>query len=125
MKKIEAIIRPYKLEEIKEALLDLGIEHMTASGTEPNHHDHRGVYGRGNNQDYIARIEDLRLNDLFYEMLPKIKIEVVVEDNQAILVAETIRKVAFTAKIDDGKIFITRLESCVHIRTEERNSPQR
>ena len=106
MKKIEAIIKPFKLEEVKEALADIGVEGMTVSE----------VKGFGRQKGHT---EIYRGSEYTVDFLPKIKIEVVLTDNQAEPAVAAILKAAKTGKIGDGKIFISPVESAVRIRTEE------
>ena len=106
MKKIEAIIKPFKLDEVKAALNDVGVQGMTIS-------EIKG-YGRqkGHKETY-------RGTEYMIEFVPKIKIEVAVADQQAQKVIETIMRTAKTGSIGDGKIFITDLKDAVRIRTGE------
>jgi nitrogen regulatory protein P-II 1 len=106
MKKIEAIIKPFKLEEVKEALADIGVEGMTVSE----------VKGFGRQKGHT---EIYRGSEYTVDFLPKIKIEVVITDAQADPAVAAILKAAKTGKIGDGKIFISPVESAVRIRTEE------
>lgn len=107
MKKIEAIIKPFKLEEVKEALAGIGIKGMTVSEVKGfgRQKGHREIY-RG--AEYIV------------DFLPKVKIELVVEADQVDKVVETIINSARTGKIGDGKIFILPVEEAIRIRTGER-----
>ena len=107
MKKIEAIIKPFKLEEVKEALRDLGVTGMTVIE----------VKGFGRQKGHT---EIYRGSEYTVDFLPKTKIEVVVPDPQAKAVVEAIVKAARTGKIGDGKVFISTLEEAVRIRTDER-----
>jgi nitrogen regulatory protein PII len=106
MKKIEAIIKPFKLDEVKEALADIGILGMTISEV-------RG-YGRqkGHKEQY-------RGTEYTIEFIPKIKIEVVVPSTKADNAVKVIMNAARTGTIGDGKIFITNLEQSIRIRTGE------
>jgi nitrogen regulatory protein PII len=106
MKKIEAIIKPFKLEEVKEALADIGVEGMTVSE----------VKGFGRQKGHT---EIYRGSEYTVDFLPKIKIEVVITDAQTDPAVAAILKAAKTGKIGDGKIFISPVESAVRIRTEE------
>lgn len=109
MKKIEVIIKPFKLEDVKEALVEIGITGMTVSD----------VKGYGRQQGHS---ELYRGAEYVVDFLPKIKIEVAVKDD---MVDETIKVIidsAKTGKIGDGKIFVSSLEEVVRIRTEERGS---
>ena len=108
MKKIEAIIKPFKLEEVKDALTDLGIEGMTVSE----------VKGFGRQKGHT---EIYRGSEYTVDFLPKIKLEVVVTDDQAAAAVGTIIKAAKTGKIGDGKIFVFGIEQAVRIRTEEKD----
>lgn len=106
LKKIEAIIRPFKLDEVKEALLELGVRGMTITEV-------RG-YGRqkGHKETY-------RGNEYEIEFVPKIKIELVVEDNIAEKSIEAILKIAKTGQVGDGKIFVSEISDAIRIRTDE------
>ncbi|MBF2097746.1 MAG: P-II family nitrogen regulator [Gloeomargaritaceae cyanobacterium C42_A2020_066] len=108
MKKIEAIIRPFKLDEVKIALVNAGIVGMTVSEV-------RG-FGRQRGQT-----ERYRGSEYTVEFLQKLKVEIVVEDNQVDLVVEKILSAARTGEIGDGKIFISTVEAAVRIRTGEEN----
>ena len=106
MKMIEAIIKPYKLEEVRDALGELGVTGMTA--TEVTGSDrHQGPV------DHFRDSEDM------FDLLPKIRIEVVVADRAAESTVAAVVKSARTGKNSDGKIFVTRIEQAVRIRTEE------
>ena len=107
MKKIEAIIKPFKLEEVKDALSEIGIEGMTVSE----------VKGFGRQKGHT---EIYRGSEYTVDFLPKIKIETVVADNQKDAAVAAIIKAAKTGKIGDGKVFITSIEEAIRIRTEER-----
>ena len=106
MKKIEAIIKPFKLEEVKEALADLGIEGMTVSE----------VKGFGRQKGHT---EIYRGSEYTVDFLPKIKIEVVVTDSLLEGAVAAIVKSAKTGKIGDGKVFVSPVEDAIRIRTEE------
>jgi nitrogen regulatory protein P-II 1 len=106
MKKIEAIIKPFKLEEVKDALGDVGIEGMTVSEV-------KGV-GRQKGHTEIDRGSEYAV-----DFLPKIKVELAVANDQASLALGAIVRAAKTGKIGDSKIFVTGIEQAVHIRTEE------
>jgi len=106
MKKIEAIIKPFKLDEVKEALQKVGVQGMTVSE----------VKGFGRQKGHT---ELYRGAEYIVDFLPKVKVEVVVEDGQAQVVVESIVKAAKTGKIGDGKIFISNLDEVVRIRTGE------
>lgn len=109
MKKIEAIVKPYKLDEVKEALNAIGIAGMSIT-------EIRG-YGRQR-----GHTETYRGAEYTVDFLPKIKIEVVVEDAQVEDVLDAVTKVASSQKIGDGKIFVIPVEEVVRIRTGERGS---
>jgi nitrogen regulatory protein P-II 1 len=106
MKKIEAIIKPFKLEEVKTALADIGIEGMTVTE----------VKGFGRQKGHT---EIYRGSEYTVDFLPKIKLEVVVADETCDKAVEAIIKAAKTGKIGDGKIFIIQVEQAIRIRTEE------
>jgi nitrogen regulatory protein P-II 1 len=108
MKKIEAIIKPFKLEEVKDALSELGIDGMTVSE----------VKGFGRQKGHT---EIYRGSEYTVDFLPKVKIEVVVPDTHAANAVEAVLKSARTGKIGDGKIFISTIDEAVRIRTEEKN----
>jgi nitrogen regulatory protein PII len=107
MKKIEAIIKPFKLSEVKDALNELGIQGMTVSE----------VKGFGRQKGHT---EIYRGSEYTVDFLPKIKVETVVADNQLRAAVDAIIKAAKTGKIGDGKIFVTTIEEAVRIRTDER-----
>ncbi|MEB3233327.1 MAG: P-II family nitrogen regulator [Leptolyngbyaceae bacterium] len=109
MKKVEAIIRPFKLDEVKIALVNAGIVGMTVSEV-------RG-FGRQKGQP-----ERYRGSEYTVEFLQKLKIEIVVEDNQADMVVEKIIAAARTGEIGDGKIFVSSVDKIVRIRTGESNT---
>ncbi|PSB25930.1 P-II family nitrogen regulator [Stenomitos frigidus] len=108
MKKVEAIIRPFKLDEVKIALVNAGIVGMTVSEV-------RG-FGRQKGQT-----ERYRGSEYTVEFLQKLKVEIVVEDDQVDMVVEKIIVAARTGEIGDGKIFITPVDQIVRIRTGEKN----
>ena len=108
MKKIEAIIRPFKLEDVKIALVNSGIIGMTVSEV-------RG-FGRQKGQ-----VERYRGSEFTVEFLQKLKVEVVVEDEKVNSVIDAIAEAAKTGEIGDGKIFITSIDSVVRIRTGEKD----
>lgn len=108
MKKVEAIIRPFKLDEVKIALVNAGIVGMTVSEV-------RG-FGRQKGQT-----ERYRGSEYTVEFLQKLKVEIVVEDDQVDMVIEKVIAAARTGEIGDGKIFITPVEDIVRIRTGERS----
>jgi len=106
MKKIEAIIKPYKLEEVRDALGELGVTGMTVTE----------VRGFGRQE---APTEHFRSRENTVDLLPKIRIEVVVSDRAAESTVAAVVKSARTGKTGDGKIFIASVEQAVRIRTEE------
>ncbi len=106
MKKIEAIIRPFKLDEVKEALIEEGIRGLTISEV-------RG-YGRQKGHTETYRGSEYRI-----EFVPKIKIEIVVEKNKVDKVVDAILRTAKTGQVGDGKIFISDVQDVIRIRTEE------
>ncbi len=108
MKKIEAIIKPFKLEEVKDALTNIEVTGMTVSE----------VKGYGRQQGHS---ELYRGAEYVVDFLPKIKLEVVVGDEQLEKVLSTITEAAKTGKIGDGKIFVTNIEKVIRIRTGEQD----
>jgi nitrogen regulatory protein P-II 1 len=106
MKKIEAIIKPFKLEEVKEALSGLGVQGMTVSE----------VKGFGRQKGHT---EIYRGSEYTVDFLPKIKVEVVLPDSVAANAVDAIVKAAKTGKIGDGKVFVSSIQNAVRIRTEE------
>ena len=108
MKKIEAIIKPFKLYDVVEALSEVGVEGVTVSE----------VRGFGRQK---GRTEIYKGAEYVVDFLPKVKLEVVVSSALAPIVTESIRKVAFTGKIGDGKIFVIPVESVIRIRTGEKD----
>jgi nitrogen regulatory protein P-II 1 len=109
MKLIEAIIKPFKLDEVKEALSGIGIEGITVSE----------VKGFGRQKGHT---ELYRGAEYVIDFLPKVKLEIAVVDEQAARVVETIEATARTGRIGDGKIFIYTIEEAVRIRTGERGN---
>jgi len=107
MKKIEAIIKPFKLEEVKDALGEIGIEGMTVTE----------VKGFGRQKGHT---EIYRGSEYTVDFLPKIKIEVVIGDEKLEEAINVIVKAAKTGKIGDGKVFVSTVEEAVRIRTEEK-----
>jgi nitrogen regulatory protein PII len=107
MKKVEAIIKPFKLEEVKDALGDVGIEGMTVSE----------VKGFGRQKGHT---EIYRGSEYTVDFLPKIKIEMVLPDNRVEAAVAAIVGAAKTGKIGDGKIFVSAIDEAVRIRTEEK-----
>lgn len=106
MKKIEAIIKPFKMEDVKEALAEVGIEGMTVSE----------VKGFGRQKGHT---EIYRGSEYTVDFLPKVKFEIVVSDSAVEKAVSAISSAAKTGKIGDGKIFVLPVESAVRIRTEE------
>jgi nitrogen regulatory protein P-II 1 len=106
VKKIEAIIKPFKLDEVKEALHEIGVSGITVT-------EARG-FGRQK-----GHTELYRGAEYVVDFLPKVKLEVVVGDDQAERVIEAIASAAQTGRIGDGKIFVTAIESAIRIRTGE------
>ena len=106
MKKIEAIVKPFKLDDVREALADVGIAGMTVTE----------VKGFGCQKGHT---ELYRGAEYQVDFLPKVKIEIVLDDERVELAVETILKSAKTGKIGDGKIFIYSVEEAIRIRTSE------
>src|SRR5881628_3534927 len=106
MKLVEAIIKPFKLDEVKDALLEIGIQGMTVTE----------VKGFGRQKGHK---ETYRGTEYTIEFIPKVKIEVAVSDQQAQKVIETIMRTAKTGSIGDGKIFVSDLKDSIRIRTGE------
>ena len=109
MKKVEAIIRPFKLEDVKIALVNAGIVGMTVSEV-------RG-FGRQKGQ-----VERYRGSEFTVEFLQKLKLEIVVDDDKVDTVVEAIQDAARTGEIGDGKIFVSTIDSVIRIRTGEAGS---
>src|SRR6476661_4220432 len=107
MKKIEAIIKPFKLEEVKDALGEIGIEGMTVSE----------VKGFGRQKGHT---EIYRGSEYTVDFLPKVKIELVIPDSQSDSAVAAILKSAKTGKIGDGKVFVSTVDDAIRIRTEEK-----
>jgi nitrogen regulatory protein PII len=107
MKKIEAIIKPFKLDEVKDALNALGVQGMTVIE----------VKGFGRQKGHVELYRGAEYDVAF---IPKVKIEIVVADSLADKVVSTIQEKAKTGKIGDGKIFVSKLEEIIRIRTGER-----
>ncbi len=107
MKKVEAIIKPFKLDEVKDALAKIGVGGMTVTE----------VKGFGKQKGHT---EIYRGMEYVVDLLPKVKIEVVVKDEEVEKVVETIIKTAQTGRVGDGKIFIIPVEDVIRIRTGER-----
>jgi nitrogen regulatory protein P-II 1 len=106
MKKIEAIVKPFKLDEVKEALTKVGIQGMTVEE----------VKGFGRQKGHT---EIYRGSEYTVDFLPKIKIEVVLADSQITAAVDAVIKAAKTGKIGDGKVFVSSIENAIRIRTEE------
>ena len=109
MKQIEAIIKPFKLDEVKEALTKVGIQGMTVSE----------VKGFGRQKGHT---ELYRGAEYSVDFLPKVKIQILVPDEKATRVVETILQTARTGKIGDGKIFVSSVDEVVRIRTGEKGA---
>ena len=109
MKKIEAVIKPFKLDEVKEALHEVGVSGITVTEAK----------GFGRQKGHT---ELYRGAEYVVDFLPKVRLEVVVDDDQADRVVEAIANAARTGRIGDGKIFVSSIESAVRIRTGERDS---
>ena len=109
MKKVEAIIKPFKLDEVKEALSSVGVQGLTVSE----------VKGFGRQKGHT---ELYRGAEYVVDFLPKVKLEIIVSDDMAAQVVETIERAARTGRIGDGKIFVMAMEEVVRIRTGERGS---
>ena len=107
MKKIEAVIKPFKLDEVREALAEVGVEGMTVSE----------VKGFGRQKGHT---EIYRGSEYTVDFLPKIKLEIVVPDENAENCLGAITKAANTGKIGDGKLFVTNVDEAIRIRTEEK-----
>src|SRR5689334_6906473 len=107
MKKIEAIIKPFKLEEVKDALGEIGIEGMTVTE----------VKGFGRQKGHT---EIYRGSEYTVDFLPKIKVEIVIADAQLDAAVAAIIRSAKTGKIGDGKVFVSAIENAIRIRTEEK-----
>jgi nitrogen regulatory protein P-II 1 len=108
MKKIDAVVKPFKLEEVREALSEIGVSGLTVTE----------VKGFGRQKGHT---ELYRGAEYVVDFLPKVKIEIVVADNMVEQAIEAIVKAARTGKIGDGKIFVTTVEQVVRIRTGETN----
>ena len=106
MKKIEAIIKPFKLDDVKEALSALGVQGMTVSE----------VKGFGRQKGHT---EIYRGSEYTVDFLPKIKIEIVLPDQMISSAVEAITQAAKTGKIGDGKVFVSSIENAIRIRTDE------
>jgi nitrogen regulatory protein P-II 1 len=108
MKKVEAIIKPFKLDEVKDALSEVGIQGMTVTEVKG--------FGRTG-----GKKEVYRGSAYVVDFVPKVKIEIVVADSQVQSVVDAIEKSGKTGRIGDGKIFVTPVEQAVRIRTGDRN----
>ena len=109
MKKIEAIIRPFKLEDVKVALVNAGIVGMTVSE----------VRGFGRQKGQVERYRD---SEFTVEFLQKLKLEIVVDDDKVDTVVSAVQDAARTGEIGDGKIFVSTIDSVIRIRTGDRDS---
>ena len=107
MKKIEAIIKPFKLEEVKEALEEVGVSGMTVSE----------VKGFGRQKGHT---EIYRGSEYTVDFLPKVKVEIVIADDHSDAAVAAIVRSAKTGKIGDGKVFVSKIDEAVRIRTEEK-----
>ena len=107
MKKIEAVIKPFKMEDVKEALAAIGIEGMTISE----------VKGFGRQKGHT---EIYRGSEYTVDFLPKVKFEIVIAEERANAAVQAIVQAAKTGKIGDGKVFVTEVEQAIRIRTDER-----
>jgi nitrogen regulatory protein P-II 1 len=106
MKKIEAIIRPFKLDDIREALSEIGVRGMTLTEVKG--------YGRQKGHTEVYRGSEYKI-----DFLPKIKLEIIAKDSMVERIVSTIIKVGKTGEVGDGKIFIYPIEDVIRIRTEE------
>jgi nitrogen regulatory protein P-II 1 len=109
MKKVEAVIKPFKLDEVKESLSGIGVQGLTVSE----------VKGFGRQKGHT---ELYRGAEYVVDFLPKVKLEIIVRDEQVVEVVETIEKAAKTGRIGDGKIFVLPIDEVIRIRTGERGS---
>ena len=109
MKKIEAIVKPFKLDEVKEALHEIGLQGMTVTEAK----------GFGRQKGHT---ELYRGAEYVVDFLPKVKIEIVIEDGLTERAIEVIQQAAHTGRIGDGKIFITDIEEAIRIRTGEKGA---
>ena len=109
MKKVEAIVKPFKLDEVKEGLQELGLQGLTVFEAK----------GFGRQKGHT---ELYRGAEYVVDFLPKVKIELIIEDSQLEAVIDAIQKSALTGKIGDGKIFVSSIDDAIRIRTGERGS---
>ena len=109
MKKIEAIIKPFKMEDVREALAEIGVEGMTVSE----------VKGFGRQKGHT---EIYRGSEYTVDFLPKVKLEIVLADELASRAVDVITQAAKTGKIGDGKVFVSEVEQAIRIRTDERGA---
>jgi nitrogen regulatory protein P-II 2 len=109
MKKIEAIIKPFKLDEVRQAIADIGIQGVTVTEVQG--------FGRQRGHTEIYRGAEYRI-----DLVPKTKVEIAVDDTVVEQVIEAVTNVARTGRIGDGKIFVTHLEQAVRIRTGEQGA---
>jgi len=109
MKKVEAIIKPFKLDAVKESLQGLGVSGMTISEVKG--------FGRQKGHTEVYRGAEYQV-----DFLPKIKIEIVCQDDEVVKICESVVKAAKTGRIGDGKIFVTDMETLIRIRTGEEGS---
>lgn len=109
MKKIEAIIKPFKMEDVREALAEIGVEGMTVSE----------VKGFGRQKGHT---EIYRGSEYTVDFLPKVKLEIVLADDLASRAVDVITQAAKTGKIGDGKVFVSEVEQAIRIRTDERGA---
>ena len=109
MKKVEAIIKPFKLDEVKDALHEVGLKGITVTEAK----------GFGRQKGHT---ELYRGAEYVVDFVPKVRLEVIVEDNLVERVVETIANAAHTGRIGDGKIFVSNIEEAIRIRTGERGS---
>jgi nitrogen regulatory protein P-II 1 len=107
LKKVEAIIKPFKLDEVKEALSEIGVQGMTVTEVKG--------FGRTG-----GKKEVYRGSAYVVDFVPKVKLEIIVKDDLVLQVIETISNAAKTGRIGDGKIFITPIDEVIRIRTGER-----
>ncbi len=109
MKKIEAVVKPFKVEDVKDALAEIGVEGMTISEVKG--------FGRQKGHSEIYRGSEYTV-----DFLPKVKFEIVLPDDRAQRAVEAILRSARTGKIGDGKVFVSEVEQAVRIRTDERGA---